>query len=105
MDLTADPTLKLPIQDAASARMVRTRAAQFAKAGPMGATYKRLFEEMAKIKGVPLKTHMTGMMGMDVATEALKIETGPILDSTFNLPNDYKMEDLGKKLQQQIAMQ
>lgn len=105
MDLSADPTLRLPIQDAAYARMVRTRAAQFAKAGPMGATYKRLFEEMAKIKGVPLKTHMSGLMGMDVATEAVKIETAPIPAATFNLPEGYKMEDLGKKLQQQLAKQ
>jgi len=105
MDLSADPTLKLPMQDAAYARMVRTRAAQFAKAGPMGATYKRLFEEMAKIKGVPLKTHMSGLMGMDVATEAVKIETIPIPANTFNLPEGYKVEDLGKKLQEQLAKQ
>jgi hypothetical protein len=101
MAISADPTLKVPMPDASYMKMVQTRAAQFAKAGPMGASFKRLYEEMAKIKGIPLKTHMTGMMGMDVATEATKVETGPLPASLFTLP-DYKVEDMGKKLRQEM---
>jgi hypothetical protein len=103
MDLSADPALKLPISDAAYARMVQVRAAQFAKAGPMGATFKRLYEEMAKIKGIPLKTHMSGFMGTDTVTEATKIETTPIPPSTFALPQGYKETDMGKTLRDQAA--
>jgi hypothetical protein len=102
MEIAADPTLKTPMPDADYAKMMKSRAAQFAKAGPMGASFKRLFEEMAKIKGVPLKTHMTGMMGMDVATEATKVEAGPIPASTFALPAGYKTEDLGKKMREEM---
>lgn len=98
--LSVDPTLRMPVPDAAYARMMQARAAQFAKAGPMGAVYKRFFEEMAKIKGIPLKTHVTSM-GMDVSSEATKIDTGAIPAATFALPSSYKMEDLGKKMREQ----
>ena len=104
MDLAADPTLKMPIPDATYARMMRTRAAQFAKAGPMGVTYKRLYEEMAKIKGIPLKTHMKGMMGMDFSTEATKIETGAIPAAVFALPEGYLVEDMGKKMREEMKV-
>lgn len=99
--LSVDPALKMPVPDASYARMMQARAAQFAKAGPMGAVYKRFYEEMAKIKGIPLKTHVT-MMGVDVATEATRIETGPIPQATFTLPDGYKMEDMGKKMREQM---
>ncbi len=103
MELSADPALKPPMADSAYAQMMKARAAQFAQSGPMGATYKRLYEEMAKVKGIPLKTHMTGLMGMDVATLATKVETGPIEPSTFALPAGYAVEDLGKKMREKMA--
>ena len=103
MDLAADPSLKMPVPDAAYTKMMRARAAQFAKAGPMGTSYKRFYEELAKIKGVPLKTHMTAAMGVDVTTEATKIETTPIPATTFTLPDGYKVTDIGKQLKEQMA--
>jgi hypothetical protein len=102
MALSADPSLKIPVPDAAFNRMMKSRAAAFAKAGPMGASFKRLYEEMAKIKGVPLKTHLTGFMGMDVATEATRIEQTPVPSALFVLPAGYKMEDMGKKLREEM---
>lgn len=89
--------------DTSYSQMMKTRAAQFAQSGPMGATYKRLYEEMAKIKGIPLRTHMTGLMGVDVATLATRIETGAIPAATFTLPAGYKVEDMGKKLRERMA--
>jgi len=103
MTLAVDPSLKMPVPDAAYAKMIQARATQFANAGPMGAVWKRLYEEMSKIKGVPLKTHMSGMMGMDVTSEATKVETGPVPASLFVLPETYKVEDAGKKLREQMA--
>jgi len=103
MEVAADPSLKPPMPEGAYTRMLRSRAAQSAQPGPMGATFKRLYEEMAKVKGIPLRTHMTGMMGMDVSTLATRIETGPVPGATFVLPAGYKEEDLGKKLREQMA--
>jgi hypothetical protein len=103
MNLSADPTLKPPIPESSYTQMMKTRAAQFTQSGPMGATYKRLYEEMAKIKGIPLRTHMSGMMGVDVTTLATKIESGAIPAATFVLPTGYKVEDMGKKLREQMA--
>ena len=102
MALATDPTLKTPIPEAAYIKMIQSRAAQFAKAGPMGAIYKRLYEEMGKVKGIPLKTHMGGMMGMDITTEATAIDTGAIPAATFALPAGYATEDLGKKLREGV---
>ena len=99
--LSVDPTLKIPIPDVDYARMLKTQAAQFAKAGPAGATWKRYFEEVSKIKGIHLKTRMTGFMGMDTLTEATRIEAGPIPASTFALPAGYATEDLGRKIRDQ----
>lgn len=103
MDLSADPSLKMPVPDAAYAKMMKARAAQFAKAGPMGASYKRLYEELSKIKGVPLKTHMAGAMGLDVTSEATQIVTTPIPAATFTLPDGYKVTDMGKQLKEQLS--
>jgi hypothetical protein len=103
MELAADPTLKAPMPETAYARMMKSRAAQMAQSGPMGAAYKRLYEEMAKVKGIPLRTHMTGLMGVDIATLATRIETGPIPASTFVLPAGYTVEDMGKKMREKMA--
>ena len=103
MALSADPTLKMPVSDAAYTRMMQAQAASFAKGGgPVGASFKRLYEEMAKIKGVPLKTEMKGFMGMNVSSVATKVEQGPIPADLFVLPVGYKMEDVGKKLREDM---
>lgn len=102
MAMSADPTLVLPVPAAAFSRMMKSRAAAFTKAGPMGAGFKRIYEEMAKIKGVPLKTHLTGFMGMNASTEATKIEQAPLPASLFMLPAGYPVEDLGKKLREEM---
>jgi hypothetical protein len=47
---------------------------------------------------MPLKTHLTGLMGMDSATEATEVKTSDIPASVFTLPVGYKTEDQGKKL-------
>jgi len=103
MDLAADPSLKLPMPDAAYVKMTQARAAQFAKAGPMGQTFKRFYEELSKIKGIPLKTHLTAFMGSDVTSEATKVETTPIPAATFTLPDGYKVTDMGETLKKQLA--
>jgi len=103
MDLSADPTLKRPIPDRDLARITQARIAQFARSGPMGASFKRMFEEMAKIQGIPLKTHMTGIMGMDATQEATRVEVGAIPADTFALPEGYKVQDMGKQLREAAA--
>jgi hypothetical protein len=103
MELAADPTLKPPMPETAYAKMMNSRAALMAQPGPMGATYRRLYEEMAKVKGIPLRTHMTGLMGVDISTLAAKIETGAIPAATFVLPTGYTVEDMGRKMREKMA--
>jgi len=102
MVLSADPNLKAPVPSASYSRMMRAKAATMAKAGPSAAAFKRLYEEMSKIKGLPLKTKMTGFMGMNTASEATLIKEGPVPASTFTLPA-YPIEDMGKQMRAEMA--
>jgi hypothetical protein len=98
-----DPTLVPPVPAANYAKMIKAKGALSAAAGPMGKTMARLYEEMSKIKGLALKTNMSGFMGINASTEATKVTEGPIPAVTFELPSGYKTEDLGKKLREEAA--
>ena len=58
--------------------------------GPMGKSMAKLYEELSKIKGLALKTNLSGFMGMKAATEATKVVEGPVPASVFALPTGYK---------------
>ena len=92
-ELSVDPSLQVPIKDYAKAMSMLNRMP-----GQAGLLFKRIYEETARLKGVPLRTHITGLMGMDVTTEATAISTAPISGSTWALPSDYTMKDGGKEM-------
>jgi Domain of unknown function (DUF4412) len=92
-ELSLDPTLKPPIDPAAFAKFARLRSSM----GPGAASMRKMAEEMGKLQGMALKTHMTGLMGMDSSTEATEVKTTAIPASVFALPDGYKTEDVGKK--------
>ena len=98
-----DPTLIPPVPPASFAKMLKAKGALSAAMGPMGKSMARLYEEMSKIKGLALKTNMSGFMGINASTEATKISEGPIPASVFSLPTGYKTEDLGKQMREQAA--
>lgn len=102
MDVSADPKLKPPVSPAMWARATKLKAA-IAGRGPMLAAFKKLYEELGKIEGIPLKTAMKGFMGSDTLSEATKVAEGPIPPATFDLPANYKTEDLGKQLKEEMA--
>jgi hypothetical protein len=104
METSNDPSLKMPMPEASYAKMVKMRGAMMA-AMPQGKGFIRLYEEMSKIKGLALKTHMTGLMGMDTLQEATEVKEGPIDPSVFALPGGYQVEDMGAKLKAQMAKQ
>ena len=95
-ELSVDPTLKPPVNPAAYAKFMKLRG--IGMPGATGTTMKKLYEELGKLKGLPLKTHLTGLMGMDSVTEAAEVKEADIPASVFTLPAGYKTEDQGKKL-------
>lgn len=103
METSNDPTLKPPMPEVSYAKMLKAQGAMMAAAGPSAKIFTRLYSEMSKIKGIALKTHMTGLMGMDASTEAVSVKEGSIPASVFALPEGYQMEDLGKKMKEQMA--
>jgi len=92
-ELSVDPSLQVPIKDYAKAMSMLNRMP-----GQAGLLFKRVYEETARLKGVPLRTHITGLMGMDLTTEATAVSTARIPDSTWTLPSDYTMKDGGKEM-------
>lgn len=92
-ELSLDPTLQFPVKDYGKAMAMLNRMP-----GQAGALFKRLYEETAKLKGVPLRTRITGLMGMDITTEATSVSTAPIPEATWALPPDYTLKDGGKEM-------
>jgi len=74
-----------------------------ASAGPAAAAYKRLYEEMSKVKGVVLKSSIGGGMIPTVTRTATAVSRSPIDRALFRLPEGYKVEDLGKKMREEMA--
>lgn len=96
-ELSLDPSLQFPIRDYARAMSMMNRMP-----GAMGALFKRLYQEIGQLKGVPLRTRVTGLMGMDVTTEATAVSTAPIPASAWALPAGYKEVDGGKEMKENM---
>ncbi len=98
MELANDTTLTMPVPAEAYARFGKLRGAAMGSGA-----YKRLYEEMSKIKGVPLRTRSTFPLIGEMVTEAIEVKEGPVPASVFALPEGYKVEDTGKKLREQMS--
>jgi hypothetical protein len=99
-ELSLDPSLQFPIKDYAKTMTMMNRMP-----GSMGTLFQRLYQEIGKLKGVPLRTHVSGLMGMDMTTEATAISTAPIPDRVWALPAGYKMVDGGKAMKEGLEGQ
>lgn len=99
-ELSLDPSLKPPVNPAAFAKFQKLKGNMFA--GPAGASMKKMSEELGKLQGMTLKSHMTGFMGMDSQMEATEVKTSAIPAATFALPDGYKTEDVGKKMLKEL---
>ena len=95
--LTVGDSMRMDVWTTAAleppARYFDARKVLYASMGPMGRRFDRLFEEMKKIKGFPLATILDYRMRVtrrEVSTEATEVRKGPIPDSVFAAPTDYK---------------
>jgi hypothetical protein len=96
-EMSVDASLQFPIKDYGKAMAMLNRIP-----GPTGALFKRVYQETAKLKGVPLRTRITGLMGMDTTTEATAISTAAIPESVWALPAGYAMKDGGKEMKDAV---
>lgn len=96
-ELSVDPSLQMPIKDYAKAMSMLNRMP-----GQMGVLFKRVYQETARLKGMPLRTHVTGLMGMDITTEATAVSTASLPEATWALPADYTMKDGGKEMKNAV---
>lgn len=100
-EMSLDPTLKIPMNPANYAKFSKFRGLLQGAVGPMAGSFKRLYEEMAKLKGVPLRTSMKMPFVGEIISEATSVKEGPIPASAFALPAGYATEDVGKKMLEQ----
>lgn len=101
MDMSLDPTLKSPVNPAHFARFSNIRGLLQGAGGPSAGSYKRLYEEMAKLKGITLKTKTKIPFVGEITNEATEVVEGAIPASVFALPQGYAVEDTGKKMVEQ----
>ncbi|HJW10075.1 MAG TPA: DUF4412 domain-containing protein [Holophagaceae bacterium] len=87
-EMSLDPSLKPPMDMAKAMKMSSIVP------GPMGAGMRKMYEKMRELKGFPLKSHMTGMMGMDSLREATSISESAIPASAWALPAGYATKSL-----------
>jgi Domain of unknown function (DUF4412) len=98
MVISNDPTLKIPMNPANFAKFTKfSNLTRFA-ASPAGA---RMAEEMAKIKGLTLKSRMVVPIVGEMIQEATEVKEGPIPASVFALPEGYALMDKGKEMLEQ----
>lgn len=95
-ELWAARGLKAPAEYHDAKKMV------YAAMGPTASRFEKLYEEMKKIDGFPLRTELDSkIMGINVdsVSEATEVREGPIPDGTFDPPAGYKKKDspYGKK--------
>jgi hypothetical protein len=97
-----DPTLKPPVPAVSYKRFLKLRNSMGQMSGN-SAGMKKLGEELAKVQGIALRTHTVVPIVGDLTSVATAIKEGPIPASTFSLPEDYKVEDTGKKMREGVA--
>ena len=86
-DVWAAPSLQPPLQYFDARKVV------YATMGPMARRFDRVFDELKKIKGFPLATISDSRMRVgrrQVTIEATEVRTGPLPDSVFAVPSEYK---------------
>ena len=94
-EVSLDPTLKSPINAAAYARFTRLRGNAL---GLAGGNMRKVYVELSKLKGMALRSRVSGFMGTDSQMVATAVKTTDIPASVFALPAGYATEDQGKKL-------
>lgn len=97
-EVCMDERLKVPVNPNAYARFIKLKS----YAVPGGGNMAKLQEEFSKLKGMALRVRVSGFMGMDSVQEATKVSDAPVPASIFALPAGYKMEDVGKKMRQEM---
>jgi hypothetical protein len=88
-EYSADPSLKSP---AVAARLMAASYSGLGAYPQMARIMTNMLNAIGNIKGVPLKTHMSGFSG-DTYTEVTSINQSSIPASTFALPAGYAMKD------------
>jgi hypothetical protein len=97
-----DPSLRPPIPPGSYKRFLRLQNA-IGQMGPSASGMLKLGEELAKVQGIALRSHTSLPIVGEFSTVATALKEGPIAASTFNLPEDYKVEDTGKKMRESMA--
>jgi hypothetical protein len=97
-----DPSLKPPVPAVSYKRFLKLKNTM-GQMGGNSAGMLKLGEELAKVQGIALRTHTVLPMVGDLTSVATALKEGPIPASTFSLPEDYKVEDTGKKMREGLA--
>jgi hypothetical protein len=102
LESSNDPSLKPPVPAISYKRFLKLKNSM-GQLGGNSASMLKLGEELAKVQGLALRTHTVLPMVGDLTSVATALREGPIPAPTFSLPDDYKVEDAGKKMREGLA--
>jgi hypothetical protein len=102
LESSNDPSLKPPVPAVSYKRFLKLKNA-VGQIGGNSAGVAKLGAELAKVQGIALRTHTVLPMVGDLTSVATALKEGPITASTFSLPEDYKVEDTGKKMRESLT--
>ena len=97
-----DPSLKPPVPAGSYKRFLKFKNA-IGQMGGNASGMMKLGEELAKVQGIALRSHTVMPIVGEVSSVATALKEGPIPAATFSLPEDYKVEDTGKKMRESMA--
>jgi hypothetical protein len=100
-NVSADPSLTLPVPPDALERSRRQRGAALLANPKLGKVLGKFFDAANGVKGVQLRTEAVvpiGPITVRMLREATEVVVGPLPASVFELPKGYSVEDAGKKM-------
>jgi hypothetical protein len=97
-----DPSLKPPVPAGSYKRFLKFKNA-IGQMGGNSAGMLKLGEELAKVQGIALRSRTVLPIVGEFSSVATALKEGAIPASTFALPEDYKVEDTGKKMRESMA--
>jgi len=97
-----DPSVDPPVPAIPYRRFLRLHTAM-GQLRPDVSSSRKVGEELAKVSGISLKYRISLPIAGQTTMTTTHIEEGPISPSAFELPVDYQVEDIGKKLRENLV--
>jgi hypothetical protein len=102
IETSHDPSIDPPVPPTTYRRFLRLHAA-IGQFQPDATSTRKVGEELAKVSGIALKYRISLPLAGQTTMTTTHIEGGAIPSSSFELPMDFQVEDIGKRMRENNA--